>query len=554
MSLPQFSAQAELFSTAAVAGTLFPANDRFRRFAQKIYPVLAQARPQLEKCYCATNGRVAVEPVWLLGVSLLQYLEAVPDRQAVELLRYHAGWSFALNRQIGDPKFHPTTLVNFRQRLLEHGQETLGFQMVLNALVEAGLVARKARQRLDSTQMFGRVSRMSRLECVRETMRLALNELGAQVPENERPQWWSMLWDRYVDTQTDYRASLEVLARKMTQAGQDAHQLLAWAKEDPESGWTQGREVQLLQRVFSEQFEFTSPASPEPKTKEQLCSERVQNPHDPDATYASKGNGEHRKEHVGYKIQVAETVSEAMLAPGEPTRNFITGIVAHAARESDEEGALKMAAEQQAMGLEKPPVTYVDAAYISTEKLVAAASENRELIGPAPKCSSNNEGRFQSDAFQVQVEQRQATCPAGHQNSQCSRLVEKATSRVAYRFEWSNSTCRACSMRRQCINDKHQHRTLVVGENHTVLQARRNEQKTDAFKTRMKHRNAIEGTQSELVRAHGLRRARYRSLAKTRLQSYFSGAACNLKRWLRRMSWESQQALASAINPTPMKS
>ena len=55
---------------------------------------------------------------FLLGVSLLQYLEGIPDRQAVELLRYHAGWNFALNCQLGDEVFHPTTLVNFRQRLL----------------------------------------------------------------------------------------------------------------------------------------------------------------------------------------------------------------------------------------------------------------------------------------------------------------------------------------------------------------------------------------------------------------------------------------------------
>jgi len=36
----------------------------------------------------------------------------------------------------------------------------------------------------------------------------------------------------------------------------------------------------------------------------------------------------------------------------------------------------------------------------------------------------------------------------------------------------------------------------------------------------MKHRNAIEGTQSELVRGHGLRRARYRGLIKVKLQNY----------------------------------
>ena len=59
---------------------------------------------------------------------------------------------------------------------------------------------------------------------------------------------------------------------------------------------------------------------------------------------------------MGYQVQVAETVTEAVLAPGEPTGNFISGIVTHAARESDEEGALKMEQEQQDRGLDKPPV------------------------------------------------------------------------------------------------------------------------------------------------------------------------------------------------------
>jgi hypothetical protein len=245
---------------------------------------------------------------------------------------------------------------------------------------------------------------------------------------------------------------------------------------------------------------------------------------------------------------VAETVNEVVLAPGEPTGNFIVGIVTHPARESDEQGAVKMEAEQQAMGLEKPSVNYVDAAYVSTEKMVEAAAEGRELIGPAPKCANNNDSRFHSEDFQVEVEQRRATCPAGQVNTQCSRLVEKATGRVSYRFEWDTATCAACSLRSQCIKAEHRHRTLVVGENHTVLQARRQEQQTDQFKARMKHRNAIEGTQSELVRAHGLRRARYRGLAKTKLQNYLIGAACNVKRWLRRVAWEIEQGLSAAAS------
>ena len=549
MSLPAFSTQAELFSTAGLSGCLFGPTDRYRLFALKIYPVLVQARSQLQGCYCADNGRVALEPVLLLGVSLLQYLEAIPDRQAVELLRYHAGWNFALNRQLGDEMFHPTTLVNFRQRLLDHDLSQLGFTAVMEALIEAGLVARQSRQRLDSTQMFGRVSRMSRLDCVRESLRLALQELAQPLQPEVRPEWWPSLWERYVESQADYRAALETLARKMVEAGTDAQQLLGWLATPAAKAFGGGAQVQLLARVFGEQFEVVAGTGvAQPKTKEQLSSERVQNPHDPDATYAAKGTGQQKKEHVGYKVQVAETVNEAVLAPGEPTGNFISGILTHAARESDEEGALKMEQEQQDMGLDKPPVQYVDAAYISTQKLLEAAAEGRELIGPAPGAASKDDPRFGTDHFNIRVEQRQAICPAGQQNSQCSRLEEQATGRVSYRFEWSTEACAQCPLRPQCLKADQKHRTLAVGEHHTILQERRREQKTEPFKQRMKHRNAIEGTQSELVRAHGLRRARYRSLAKVRLQNYFIGAACNVKRWLRRAAWELQSGLTAKLS------
>jgi len=124
---------------------------------------------------------------------------------------------------------------------------------------------------------------------------------------------------------------------------------------------------------------------------------------------------------------------------------------------------------------------------------------------------------------------------------------------VTYRFEFSTQ-CHDCPLRDRCLGQDQRHRTLVVGEHHTMLQARRQEQTTDAFKQRMRHRNAIEGTQSELVRAHGLRRARYRGLAKVKLQNYFIGAACNVKRWLRRAAWDLQQTMktvrAEALVPS----
>ena len=49
----------------------------------------------------------------------------------------------------------------------------------------------------------------------------------------------------------------------------------------------------------------------------------------------------------------------------------------------------------------------------------------------------------------------------------------------------------------------------------------------------MHQRNGIEGTISELTRAHGMRRNRYRGLAKARFQNLFIATACNIKQWLK---------------------
>jgi len=255
MSLPVFSTQSSLFSTAALSSSLFAETDRYRLFGQLVYPKLAAARPILENCYCADNGRMAIEPVLMLGVSILQEVDGVPDRQAVEMLRYHAGWNFALNQQLGEAVFHPTSLVNFRRRLEEHKQSALAFTTILAALQEAGLVSRQSRQRLDSTQMFGRVAKMSRLDCVRESLRLALQELEAIIPVQERPVFWVELYERYVESQVDYRATLETLDRKLAEAGSDVWRLLEWLGEPAQSSRAQGSQTQLLKRIFGEQFE-----------------------------------------------------------------------------------------------------------------------------------------------------------------------------------------------------------------------------------------------------------------------------------------------------------
>ncbi len=528
MSLPDFSSQMDLFGLHRQL--VFEESDRYRLFFEKIYPELAKARERLAACYCLENGRPGVEPVVLLGVSMLQFMERMPDRQAVEQFRYHVGWKYALNQELNSEVFDASVLVRFRDRLLEHEEGRLVFEVVREALEEAGLMAKRGRQRMDSTYVLGLVKRMSALDCVRESLRCGLEELSHSV--EERPDFWNLLWERYVESRLDYRASEGTLREKMGQAGKDVWALLNWL--DKRKGLIgEGPKCLILRRVFQEQFRVEGSEV----VAERTGSGQIQNPHDPEAQYRTKTQG--KRGWVGYMMQVAETVSEKPVAPGEPTANFITSIVTQTALGSDEAGMAETMKEQGQMGMEKPSELYVDGAYISGKELAIAAGENRELIGPAISARAGKEAEFRVSDFTVDIEGREALCPAGQTSTQCSRIDDRWNGIVEYRFEWS-WRCQGCPERTKCLSAGQNQRTIRVGPHHMHLQARRREMTTDTFREKMKRRAAIEGTQSELVRGHGARRARYRGLSKVRLQNYFIGAACNVKRWLRRIAWERQ--------------
>ncbi|HET9377299.1 MAG TPA: transposase [Chthoniobacterales bacterium] len=528
MSLPQFDVQGSLFeSLGAIAPELFADSDKYKLFAKKVWPVLAQCREQLTECYQSDNGRPGVEPVVLLGVLIFQFLERVPDRQAVELVKYHLGWKLALNLKLSEGGFHPTTLVYFRQRLTEYGKADVAMRAVLAALQKEGLISKRSKQRLDSTHVLSAVADLSALECVRETLRLALEELAGGLKRADYPDFWELFWERYVESKLDYRSGVEVLKAKHRQAGQDCLRLLQWLEPMmPELRY--GRQVDLLRQVFAQQYQLREQ---QPEAVKEHATGVVRNPHDPDAQWSAKGKGKEKKTWVGYKAQIAESIPEK---DSLSQSRFITSIVTQRASESDDPGLDQTFRDQARSGLDRPSELYVDGAYVSALRLQQAREEGWELTGPAQPSANRAEleSAYRIEAFDIDIAKRRARCPGGYDSTQCSRLEEAKRRKVSFRFEWSYH-CRDCPLRSKCVPARQSHRTIVVGQYHDLLQQRRREQQTEQFKQRMHQRSAIEGTVSELARAHGLRRSRYRGFAKVELQNLFIGTACNVKRWLR---------------------
>ena len=542
MSLRPFSPQRSLFEADVQFAHLFENQsgaDRFRFFAEKILPQLQAARPKLEKLYAQKNGRPGHEPVLLLGATLLQFMERLPDRAAADACAFDLRWKMALGMEAGEASFDSSCLARFRQRLVAGGEESLGFEAALDAMRQAGYLGRKAkRQRLDSTHVVGLVSRMSRLEIVRETIRLALQSLEKPLGP-ETPKAWENWWERYVESKPDFRVSKEELKRRLDQVGGDVQEMLRWI-EERDKDLLSHKAIALLRRVFEENFEVGEGGQWDPRRAQPPGA--VHNPHDPQAQWSSKSTIR-GKEWVGYKAQVAETTTERRCEPGEPTDKVITALLTEEAIASDKTALPRVEHQWQERKVEKPEAPYVDGGYTSGAELSRAQDQERELRGPmapAPK----KDGRFSAEDFDVCVEERKELCPQGRANAQCSRLQEEKTKKIQYRYEWSRKECSQCPVKAKCLGKGQKHRTLTVGEHHTLIQARRKEQRGEGFKEEMHRRNGIEATISELVRGYGLRRSRYRGLAKARLQNYMIASACNINRWFRRSLWETQRATA----------
>ncbi|MGW3108973.1 transposase [Streptomyces sp. NPDC001100] len=65
---------------------------------------------------------------------------------------------------------------------------------------------------------------------------------------------------------------------------------------------------------------------------------------------------------------------------------------------------------------------------------------------------------------------------------------------------------------------------------HEIQMSSRLDQRTEQWQRRYAIRAGIEATLSQNVRAHGLRRSRYRGLAKTHVQHVLTALACNVTR------------------------
>ena len=177
----------------------------------------------------------------------------------------------------------------------------------------------------------------------------------------------------------------------------------------------------------------------------------------------------------------------------------------------------------------------VDAAYVDAALLVRSREElGIDLLGPPrpnPTWQTKVAGGYSIDRFELDWEQEQVRCPQGKRSSAWSPQRDQAGMpyiSVVFR----RADCGACPARPLCTRAKHQarHLKLQPRAEYEALKAARERLTTEAGRRRYARRAGIAGSLSQGVRAFGLRRSRYRGLAKTHLQHVATAAAINLER------------------------
>jgi transposase len=512
-----------------VARAAFPNGNRYLQLRDALGPIYDDAA---FAALFPRRGRPAEAPWRLALVTVMQFAEGLSDRQAAEAVRARIDWKYALGLDLTDPGFDFSVLSEFRARLLAGSAEQQLLDTLLSACVERGYLKARGRQRTDSTQVLGALRVLSRLECVAETLRAALNTLAEVHPEWLRAHASSDWWDRYPRRIEDHRLPKGKEARQTyasTVGADGMHVLTALAEPSTPAALRKLPAVELLRQTWVQQYMVVEghPQLRDPNDMPPM-SQQLASPYEPEARYARKGD----QSWTGYKVHLTETCDTDL-------PHLLTQVETTIAPAAEVECLAAIQAGLADRDL-LPAEQVVDAGYIRARNLVDSQQRYAvDLIGPMyqdRQWQALAQEGFDVAHFQVDWERRVVTCPQGRESMRWREKAYPPKQTLIY-VNFALSDCTLCPVRSQCTRTKTQPRGLTLhpqAEHEAIHQARRRQQ-TAEYRDVYAARSGVEGTISQGVRAFGLRRARYRGLAKTKLQHIATATAVNLSRlrdWL----------------------
>ncbi len=513
------------------------------------------------------RGRPGWSPSRLALVTVLQRAEDLTDRGAADAVRARLDWKYLLGLSLDDPGFDHSVLAGFRDRVVQAGLEQVVLDALLARLVADGLVKAGGKQRTDATHVVAAVAALNRLELAGESVRAALEALAAAHPD------WVAQRVCVADFSRRYGIPLTSWRPPASRARQDelaiayardGYALLEAVWEPSSPAWL--RELpaaQVLRRVLLQNYTRVITGGEEVirrRDKEPGGDglppghSRIASPYDTDARWGVKRG----QFWLGYKLHITETCDDAppcscpdtaALTPaagrggggrGQHGRdcarlafpNLITHVATTAATVPDNQ--LTGAIDDALAARNLPPGRhYLDSGYLSAALLAGeAARHGITLTGPLPGDRSRQAragAGYDRASFTIDYDRQQVTCPQGKTSASWTPWTRGGNQATA---TFSTAGCGPCPARPQCTASKQNRRQVHILPPRQVAQAQaaaRTTATAPSFAADYAGRGGIEGTMHQAA-SHGARRARYRSLPRTRLDHAFMATALNLLR------------------------
>ena len=493
--------------------------------ANSIYAFLHQHRDRLFPDSLFTDlfaqvGRRSVPPSVVAAVMVLQRLEGLSDREAVDRFAFDVRWRFAAGVGGWDGAsragFAHTVLVDMRERLRRSDRPDRIFEVALVAAGQAGLVGR--RRVLDSTPLYDAVATMDTITLIRSAIRGLLTAAGRGLAAELRAVLGS--GDDYTSTAKpvvdwDDKAAREAL---VDSRARDGYALLATldGRKDLPAPVTQA--MQLLATVLGQDLETGDDQVL--RIARKVAADRMISTVDPQARHGHKTS--HRG-FDGYKGHIAidpdsEIITATQVTPGNtgdagPAADLIAELTDPPA---DAPGAAP----------DGEPAVYGDAAYGAgevLERLHDAGIDVKTKVQP-PNAPA---GMFTKDQFTIDLGAGTVTCP-----NQVTIAIRPITGhdRNAGKADFGKN-CTDCPLRPQCTASK-TGRQITISRWETHLAAARTRQTDPGWKADYRAtRPKVERKIAHLMRRrHGGRRARVRGLHRVAADFTLLAAATNLAR------------------------
>jgi len=454
-------------------------------------------------------GRASVPPRIVAVVMVLQRLEGLSDREAVDRFAFDLRWKYAAGGLDYDyPSFVHTVLVDMRARLRKSERPNRIFEAVLDVARHAGLIGRK--RVLDSTALYDAVATQDTVTLIRSAIRGLFRvadaplaaELRACCKRNDdysTPGKPACDWD-----DEEARVALvDALAR-------DAYAILAVLDNRPFSGPVMDA-AQLLATVVGQDIEQHEDIF---RIARKVAKDRVISTVDPEARHGHKTAA---RSFDGYKGHIAI----------DPDSEIVTATAVTAGNVSDavpaEELLQDILSDGPSSPQSPPAQVYGDSSYGTAElieKIEAAGAEANVKVHPATARGSF----FSKTNFKIDIDNNTVECPAG-------RLVQIGKSSDGGGLAHFGVACTHCHLRPECTDSK-SGRIVHVHPKEATLKRARDRQSTPLWKADYRAtRPKCERKFGHLThRKHGGRRSRVRGSERIGHDFALLNAATNLKR------------------------